>query len=148
MGQHEVVAGLVVPAGGLVLLAPLIVDQGGNRVGEGAWRRVVSGGRANRVGLKHPVAAKCQEGGVDVARKHRELPGRRRVHVGPAVAPAAEEAPVLVDDDAWGHERSPGQQIGQPLRLPPVLAEEHRYRGRRLNGWTGASGASKRAAAG
>ena len=108
---------------GFVGSAPLLVDRPGDRVGEGAGRRVAGGRPPNEIDVEHPAVAVGQKGIVEVTRQVVELLGRCRGEIGTAVAPGGQEGAVFLEQRPGGDEMEPSQEIGQALGAAAVFPQ-------------------------
>jgi hypothetical protein len=115
--------GLEVAAGGLVGGAALFVDQGGDRIGKGAAGRIGGARRADGVGMNHPVVAEPCEGLVHGPLDGGDLVFGGGIEIRPPIPEAGEKGAVLVGDDSWGDQSSPGEEVGDGEGVLTVLAE-------------------------
>ncbi|MFO1058441.1 MAG: hypothetical protein U1E53_15920 [Dongiaceae bacterium] len=142
----EVVVGDEGGAGPLERLAPLRLDQPADRIGKALGRRRVGQPPAARLEMQRPAAAELGQRRRQAAGLGRGGAVERGLRIVAAEADRGEEGAVLVEHDAGRHQRRPGQQVAEPLRLRPIFPEErHPSLGR---GGGGAGRSPRRSSAG
>ena len=122
--QRQEIAALEMRAFLLELRATLGVDQPGGGVGKIA-ERIAVGGLALRLDEDRPAGAEATQRVVEPRGDRDQLGGRRGIEIGTAESRRALERAVLVEDDAFAHERRPGQEVGEALRAAAIFGEVH-----------------------
>ena len=87
--------------------------------------RIAVGGLALGFDEDRPAGSEAAERVVEPRGDRDQLGGRRGIEVRTAEFRGALERAVLVEDDAFTHERRPGQEVGEALRAAAVFGEVH-----------------------
>ena len=125
-GEGQEVAALEMPFLGLEAAAALIVDQGGDRIGEKAGR-VVLRGRAQRLEVETPAGAQAAQGVVELSAGGHQPRIRGAGQIGAAKGQGLLEAAILVQQQARTDQRHPGQMIEEPVGLGAIFPQiKHR----------------------
>ena len=100
------------------------IEERRGRIGKAAVR-IVGRCHALRLDEDRPAGAEATEGVVDAPRHGHEFGRDRAVEIGAAEPGRALQAAILVQHDAGGHQRRPGQVIRQPRSFPAIFREVH-----------------------
>src|SRR5579871_1904511 len=128
--EREEVSALEMRAFLFELRRPFGVHQRRNRIGKRA-RRIVLGRMAARFDEDRPARAEPAQRVVEATRDADEFGRRGAVEVWSPETRRALEAAIFVEDDAFGDERRPRQEVGEARRLVAVFGEiEHQVTSR------------------
>ena len=88
---------------------------------------IAVGRRALRLDEDRPARSQTAQRVVETAGDRDEFGRRRGVQIRPTKPCGPLKRPILVENDAFAHQRRPGQEIGETLRFAAVFGEiQHR----------------------
>ena len=100
------------------------IEQRRGGIGKCAGR-IVGCGMALGFDEDGPARPQAAESIVETAGDGDQFGGHGAVEVGAPEARGTLEAAVLVEDDAFAHQRYPGEEIGKPAMAAAVFGEVH-----------------------